>query len=312
MGTTTSAAAVAGACTAALAVRHHTRTPSPPRLQPGWHCGDLPGVTATVKALRKAASSRRPSVTARGAIFFLPPRDDWAVDFGPKPWKEDRRYRARAPSVLLVLNWSSMAPTFVGGGVGRKELDAPHTALNREVAEELGDAAAAALQFRAEHYQFTHVRQTGPAAHSLHVAHHYAVVVRDPSVYRALLRGFFDFDRPALLHEVHGAVSLPLCIEAPSDLTRVKPHGHNIIGVPSHIARSLTIVRTPLLLHLVRLGLVDNRLLDHIMSLAERVESSRPFRKAKFWEEAGLEGVAATPGFGHVGVPSRMWSASTL
>lgn len=303
----TKAAVVAGACTAALAVRHATHAPPGPSLQPGWRCGDLRAVTATIKVLRAAAGSRRkPSVTARGAVFFVPPRDDWAVDFGAKPWKEDRRYRARAPSLLLVLNWSSMAPTLVGGGVKASELDAPHVALNRELGEELGSAAAAALQFTAEHYQFTHVRDTGGAPHELHVEHHYAAVVRDPGVYRALLRDFFDFDRPALLHEVHGAVSLPLCIEAPTDLARVKPGGHNVIGLPSHVARSLAIVRHTLLLHMVRLGLVDDRLLDHILSLAELVDSSRPLRKADFWAEPGTAAVAAARGQGHVARPVQV------
>ena len=277
-------------------------------IAPGYH-DRLEVVTDAVlhaAAVSAAASRRGPRVAVRGAVLYVPPRDDWAVDFGPSGWR-DKVYRARTVSGLFVLNWSSAVPTLVGGGVEAGEQATPHVALNREVREELGEEAAGAFQFGPQHYQFSRVTSTGPATHQVRVVHHYAVLLRDRATYAGLLRHFFDFDRPTLTHEVHGAVSLPLALEAPRDLAKVRRGGWNVIGLPSYLTHSLRLVAGPLVLHLRRFGLVSEAEMHHILDLASMVthghgggRARRPFNAAVVLGVPGAAAVAAKAASGGV------------
>ena len=284
------AAVVAGVATAALWIRRRKHLPSLSQWHPREFVCDLASATQEVEITRKRyGSNRAAAVSVRGAVFHVPNGDAWRVLFGPKPWKTDKQYRARAVSTLVVLNWSSLVPTFVGGGVSTSETSCPHKALNRELSEELGHYAASAFSFLPRHYQFSLVQRSKRGKRVLRVEHHYAVALRDADVYQRLLRGFFDFKRPALVHEVHGAASVPLCVEAPDDVADVSPGGWNVVGLPSFIGRSFRQIYQPLLVHMVRFGMLKCQELAHVLALAEAcTHGGVRFSSNEFWDTHGI------------------------
>ena len=155
------AAVVAGVATAAVWIRRRKHLPSLSQWHPREFVCDLASATREVEITRKRyGSNRAAAVSVRGAVFHVPNGNAWRVLFGPKPWKTDKQYRARAVSTLVVLNWSSLVPTFVGGGVSTSETSCPHKALNRELSEELGHDAASAFAFLPRHYQFSLVQRS--------------------------------------------------------------------------------------------------------------------------------------------------------
>lgn len=251
-------------------LREEPDTPVPPQ-EPtfaraaGYYAGDLDALVRDVDNFDAAVARRNASMghssrlgapqhSAYVLLFFVPPREDWAVDMGANAWR-DKTYRARAPRTLLVCNWSTLAPAFVGGGVERtsSSSESPVAAVNRELLEELGPTAAASLTVTARDYQFSRVdvhTGGGGLAGRVRVSHYFGVCTRNVAVYGALSRDFFDGSRPALLHEVHGALDVPLCFEAPADIAQAASElwdtgsASSVIGLPAYLVRPLAVGQT--------------------------------------------------------------------
>lgn len=204
----------------------------------------------------------------------------------------------------MVLNWWSLKPSLVGGGVSRRHGDAtPEDALNREMREELGDGAER-ISVTRDNYCFTIVSKDGAD-----FAHHYCVVLRDEEAYTVMAKQFFQ-PRPALLHELVGVVDVPLTIEAPDDVAKVNWWGRNVIGLPRFFAGSITgSVRDALLLHMLTVAvdagngieparrMMDEQLLQRVSDLAACIPGQQEARLDELLRRKGVAGLIAARGW---------------